>query len=130
MRLPKYFRCTLGEGPARYRRERTVFTQAQLRAFEKRFENQKYLTTQERYELARNLGLSALQVKTWFQNRRMKWKKATKISESDSQEQRPRSEAKSDRNRVTHEEKDKQCIQQLESSQSLLLTNIAQITFD
>ncbi|CAB4010890.1 homeobox -like 1, partial, partial [Paramuricea clavata] len=71
------------KGPTRYRRERTVFTQTQLRAFEKKFENQKYLTTQERYELARNLGLSALQVKTWFQNRRMKWKKTTKNSESE-----------------------------------------------
>ena len=75
MRLPKYFRCTLGEGPGRYRRERTVFTQAQLKIFEKRFACQKYLSTQERYELAKHLGLSALQVKTWFQNRRMKWKK-------------------------------------------------------
>lgn len=76
--LPKYFRCSLGEEPTRYRRERTVFTQNQLRVFEKRFETQKYLSTQERFELARNLGLSPLQVKTWFQNRRMKWKKTTK----------------------------------------------------
>ena len=128
VRLPKYFRCTLGEGPTRYRRERTVFTQMQLRAFEKKFESQKYLTTQERYELARNLGLSALQVKTWFQNRRMKWKK-TKISESENQGQRSRSEEKSDHDEVVHEEKDKQSMQQLGDSQSLLLTNIGQINF-
>ena len=129
VRLPKYFRCTLGEGPTRYRRERTVFTQTQLRAFERKFENQKYLTTQERYELARNLGLSALQVKTWFQNRRMKWKK-TKNSESENQGQKSRPEVKSDRDQVTHEEKDKQCMQQHGDSQSLLLTNIGQIEFD
>ena len=76
--LPKYFRCTLGKGLTRYRRERTVFTQNQLRVLENRFVTQKYLNTQERFELARNLALSPLQVKTWFQNRRMKWKKTVK----------------------------------------------------
>lgn len=123
VRLPKYFRCTLGEGPTRYRRERTVFTQTQLRAFEKKFEVQRYLTTQERYELARDLGLSALQVKTWFQNRRMKWKKT---NASESENDKSKSEPKSNH----HEEKDKQCMQQIGDSQSLLLTNIGQITFD
>lgn len=82
--LPKYFRCTLGKGLTRYRRERTVFTQNQLSVLEKRFEAQKYLSTQERYELARKLGLSPLQVKTWFQNRRMKWKK-TALKDQQSQ---------------------------------------------
>ena len=42
---------------------------------EKRFENQKYLSTPDRIQLAEFLGLSQLQVKTWYQNRRMKWKK-------------------------------------------------------
>lgn len=42
---------------------------------EKRFENQKYLSTPDRIQLAESLGLSQLQVKTWYQNRRMKWKK-------------------------------------------------------
>ncbi|XP_022107182.1 homeobox protein BarH-like 1 [Acanthaster planci] len=42
---------------------------------EKRFERQKYLSTPDRLELADTLGLSQLQVKTWYQNRRMKWKK-------------------------------------------------------
>ena len=126
MRLPKYFRCTLGEGPARYRRERTVFTQQQLRAFEKRFENQKYLTTQERYELAGNLGLSALQVKTWFQNRRMKWKK-TKLPESENRDQRSRPRAESNNDLVKHDEKDKQLMQHFEDSPSLVLANIGQL---
>ncbi|XP_071491693.1 uncharacterized protein [Diadema antillarum] len=57
------------------RRSRTVFTELQLMGLEKRFERQKYLSTPDRLELAESLGLSQLQVKTWYQNRRMKWKK-------------------------------------------------------
>ncbi|XP_072049888.1 brain-specific homeobox protein homolog [Amphiura filiformis] len=57
------------------RRSRTVFSELQLMGLEKRFEKQKYLSTPDRLELAETLGLSQLQVKTWYQNRRMKWKK-------------------------------------------------------
>ncbi|XP_077460130.1 homeobox protein BarH-like 1 isoform X2 [Stigmatopora argus] len=57
------------------RRSRTVFTELQLMGLEKRFERQKYLSTPDRIDLAESLGLSQLQVKTWYQNRRMKWKK-------------------------------------------------------
>ncbi|CAF0949169.1 unnamed protein product [Adineta steineri] len=59
----------------RCRRTRTVFSDAQLLGLEKRFETQKYLSTPDRIELADLLHLSQLQVKTWYQNRRMKWKK-------------------------------------------------------
>nr|XP_006822766.1 PREDICTED: homeobox protein BarH-like 1b-like [Saccoglossus kowalevskii] len=57
------------------RRSRTVFTEMQLLGLEKRFDKQKYLSTPDRMDLAETLGLTQLQVKTWFQNRRMKWKK-------------------------------------------------------
>ncbi|RWS09643.1 homeobox protein BarH-like 1-like protein [Dinothrombium tinctorium] len=57
------------------RRNRTVFTELQLMGLERRFDSQKYLSTPDRAELARALGLTQLQVKTWYQNRRMKWKK-------------------------------------------------------
>ena len=47
---------------------------------ERRFDMQKYLSTPDRAELARALGLTQLQVKTWYQNRRMKWKKQVCVS--------------------------------------------------
>lgn len=59
----------------RARRIRTIFSEQQLFALEKKFQRQKYLSTPDRSDLARSLGLTQLQVKTWYQNRRMKWKK-------------------------------------------------------
>lgn len=49
------------------RRNRTVFTELQLMGLERRFDSQKYLSTPDRAELANALGLSQLQVKTWYQ---------------------------------------------------------------
>jgi hypothetical protein len=57
------------------RRSRTVFSELQLMGLEKRFDTQKYLSTPDRADLGKQLGLSQLQVKTWYQNRRMKWKR-------------------------------------------------------
>ncbi|XP_054166564.1 homeobox protein BarH-like 2 [Oppia nitens] len=62
------------------RRNRTVFTELQLMGLERRFDSQKYLSTPDRAELARALGLTQLQVKTWYQNRRMKWKKQVMLT--------------------------------------------------
>ena len=61
--------------PKKCRRSRTVFTELQLMGLERKFEVKKYLSTPDRMELADSLGLTQLQVKTWYQNRRMKWKK-------------------------------------------------------
>ena len=55
-----------------------MFTDLQLRILEKTFSEQKYLDTSSRAKLAQTLGLNETQVKTWFQNRRMKWKKDAK----------------------------------------------------
>ncbi|CAF2999649.1 unnamed protein product [Rotaria sp. Silwood2] len=57
------------------RKPRTAFTDGQLNTLEKSFERQKYLSVQERLELANRLHLSDTQVKTWYQNRRTKWKR-------------------------------------------------------
>lgn len=52
------------------RKARTAFTDHQLQTLEKSFERQKYLSVQDRLELAAKLGLTDTQVKTWYQNRR------------------------------------------------------------
>ncbi|XP_046845117.1 barH-like 1 homeobox protein [Xenia sp. Carnegie-2017] len=57
------------------RRRRTAFTSVQLKCLEETFQTNKYLTTMERDRLARALNLSKKQVKTWYQNRRTKWKR-------------------------------------------------------
>ncbi|XP_071479470.1 hematopoietically-expressed homeobox protein HHEX homolog [Diadema antillarum] len=51
------------------------FSNDQTMELEKKFENQKYLSPPERKKLAKLLQLSERQVKTWFQNRRAKWRR-------------------------------------------------------
>ncbi|XP_042804343.1 homeobox protein NANOG [Panthera leo] len=54
---------------------RTVFSQTQLYVLNDRFQRQKYLSLQQMQELSNILNLSYKQVKTWFQNQRMKCKR-------------------------------------------------------
>ena len=65
----------LGHRLKRKRKLRTVFTEKQLEGLESKFADKKYLSVPDRMELASRLELSETQVKTWFQNRRMKCKK-------------------------------------------------------
>ncbi|VDP16812.1 unnamed protein product, partial [Schistosoma margrebowiei] len=61
------------------RKSRTAFTDLQLNELEKMFDHQKYLSVQDRIELAERLHLTDTQVKTWYQNRRTKWKRQTAV---------------------------------------------------
>ncbi|CAN8023908.1 homeobox protein HMX2-like [Ixodes scapularis] len=62
-------------GEPRARRVRTIFTADQLERLEAEFERQQYMVGPERLYLAAALRLTEAQVKVWFQNRRIKWRK-------------------------------------------------------
>lgn len=59
----------------RPQRGRTVFSAKQLHELEKVFYTDQYISGQQRRRLSRQLGLTETQVRVWFQNRRIKWRK-------------------------------------------------------
>ncbi|XP_038045307.1 T-cell leukemia homeobox protein 3-like [Patiria miniata] len=63
--------------PPKRKKPRTSFTRLQICELEKRFHRQKYLASAERAGLAKTLKMTDAQVKTWFQNRRTKWRRQT-----------------------------------------------------
>eukprot|EP00076_Gallus_gallus_P009917 XP_004942219.1 homeobox protein vex1-like [Gallus gallus] len=58
-------------------RPRTKFSAVQLQELERSFREQRYIGASEKRRLAAALDLSQSQIKTWFQNRRMKFKRET-----------------------------------------------------
>ncbi|XP_046366274.1 T-cell leukemia homeobox protein 3-like isoform X1 [Haliotis rufescens] len=63
--------------PPKRKKPRTSFSRLQIMELEKRFHRQKYLASAERSALAKALKMTDAQVKTWFQNRRTKWRRQT-----------------------------------------------------
>ncbi|KAG1953860.1 homeobox protein NANOG [Pimephales promelas] len=61
--------------PAQPRKTRAAFSEEQMNVLIHRFNVQRYLTPAEMKTLAGGTGLTYKQVKTWFQNRRMKLKR-------------------------------------------------------
>lgn len=57
------------------RKPRQAYSIEQLKCLEAEFKKDKYLVVAKRAELSQKLLLTETQIKTWFQNRRTKWKK-------------------------------------------------------
>ncbi|XP_072771600.1 barH-like homeobox 1a [Nerophis lumbriciformis] len=62
------------------RKARTAFSQQQLACLERSFRKHKYISVHQRAALAATLQLSHAQVKTWYQNRRTKWKRQAALA--------------------------------------------------
>lgn len=82
------------------------FTHTQSTELERVFSLQKYVSPQERKQLARSIDLSERQVKTWFQNRRAKWRRIKLEDEmrarmaNDTNSSNNRNESSNDANRI------------------------------
>lgn len=63
-------------------RSRPCFSSHQTRELEREFGVCQYVTRRRRIELAYSLSLTEKQIKTWFQNRRVKERKQKKLSGS------------------------------------------------
>ncbi|XP_071371868.1 motor neuron and pancreas homeobox 2b [Centroberyx affinis] len=83
-RLPDYSSAPQSGLLGKCRRPRTAFTSQQLLELENQFKLNKYLSRPKRFEVATSLMLTETQVKIWFQNRRMKWKRSRKAKEQAS----------------------------------------------
>ncbi|XP_017566759.1 homeobox protein goosecoid [Pygocentrus nattereri] len=69
----------------RKRRHRTIFTDEQLDALERLFQETKYPDVGAREQLARKVHLREEKVEVWFKNRRAKWRRQKRSSSEESE---------------------------------------------
>ncbi|XP_050830046.1 homeobox protein EMX1 [Serinus canaria] len=92
------------------KRIRTAFSPSQLLRLERAFEKNHYVVGAERKQLASSLSLSETQVKVWFQNRRIKWRKQSLEQQQAKLARMGLGTPKRSPDSQSHHEEDKDCL--------------------
>lgn len=69
--------------PIKRQKQRPLFRPEQLHKLEEEFVNEKYISKTRRCKLALEISLTEAQVRTWFQNRRTRWRKEVHEEDDD-----------------------------------------------